>query len=209
MCNKITDKKVARIGEIGTLKILIVEAGPWYENPEDEEPDQLTEAGMKSIGRLKGLTELVIWGGSHSDEGLYRLHGFKNLEVLLLLPGAHDVTRAGLKSLAGFSRLRRLCLVGAGIGDEDLKYLCPLKHLSDLDLTNTRVAGAGIAILSELPALKSLDLSNTGIDDLDIDALSKLNALEFLGVERTKICAEGLQRLRESMPAATIKPKRI
>src|SRR5262245_47726823 len=64
-----------------------------------------------------------------------------------------------------FHRIVRVNLGDAKAADKDLKVLAKLSHLENLDLTNTRITGAGLVHLKDLKNLRVLCLWKTQVDD--------------------------------------------
>jgi len=85
----------------------------------------VTGAGVRSLGRCRGLTALCLAGN----------------------PG---VTGADVPALAGLAKLERLNLAGCKVADADVPALGKLGGLKHLDLTDTGVSGAGRRELKRL-----------------------------------------------------------
>jgi Leucine-rich repeat (LRR) protein len=88
-----------------------------------------------------------------------------------------------------------------GAGLENLKEL---KNLKTLDLSGTSVTDAGLDNLKELKGLKDLNLSNTKVTDAGLDSLKELKGLTFLYLKGTKVTDVGLASLRAALPNTDI-----
>jgi hypothetical protein len=77
---------------------------------------QITDVGMKDIGRLKKLRWLYL-GGNHevTDAGLKELGGLADLQMLYL--NMTQVSDKGLQELAGLNHLRFLAVGGSQVTD--------------------------------------------------------------------------------------------
>lgn len=116
------------------------------------------------------------------------------LEVRLL----PETDRANLPVLERLTRVRRLDLRGADVGDEDLPLVAGRLDLEALYLRETRVTDAGLAALEPLARLQLLDLNGqTGVTDKGYEHLRKMRSLRFLDLRNTSItyaCRVALQR---------------
>ena len=108
---------------------------------------QVTDGGLKHLGRLNGLTKLNLSATSMTGKGLKELAGLKGLTALSL----HDtkLTDEGLRELPAVKSLTFLQLGGTRITDAGLKELAALKNLTKLDLSYTEVTDAGVKELQK------------------------------------------------------------
>lgn len=152
---------------------------------------QATDLGLRNLRRVKSLEELAITSESRvSDAGIAHLANLTNLrrfriyninasrvtdaslELLGALPNleeltlrGHHISDAGLASLKGLSRLKRLD-VGFSKGpitDKGLVHLKGMKSLELLDVRFSRVTAEGLEQLRGLPKLRELSLYGTGM----------------------------------------------
>lgn len=131
-------------------------------SPESHNSKPITDAGLKSLVRLKSLKTLSLWSADISNDGMVELKNFPLLETLSL--GGNSVTDEGMVHLSGLSNLKKLQLGATNVGDR------------------------GVAILvKEHPGLEVLDLCNTKITDKCVLDLSKLSKLRWLGVYATPL----------------------
>jgi hypothetical protein len=162
---------------------------------------QATDAGMRHVGRMAGLEELIIFPAHEiTDAGLAHLGGLKNLRVVLITNS--KMTDEGLRHLGGLTGVEQLMLDGQSFSDRGLAYLKGLTRLRRLSLGRGRheITDAGLASLKGLRDLESLDLSGTRVTDLGLEQLRGLERLKEIAVEGTSITKEGRDRFRASMP---------
>ncbi len=79
------------------------------------------------------------------------------------------ITDAEVRTISGFSRLRRLRLEENAVTDAAAKDIANLKDLTYLNLTNTKITDAGFAAVATLPALEDLYVWGTGVSPAAID----------------------------------------
>ena len=80
--------------------------------------------------------------------------------------------------------------------DDDLQVLCELPRVENLDLTNTKITGAGLAHLRHLTGLKYLGLWQTQVDDAGLAHIAGLTKLQTLMLDNTKVTYEGMHQLQ-------------
>jgi hypothetical protein len=73
-----------------------------------------------------------------------------------------------------------------------------------ISLPNTSTKDEDLAVLSDLSDVEILDLSNTAVTDSCLGYLEQLKKLETLYLVNTRISAEGVEKLRTSLPNAAI-----
>jgi hypothetical protein len=77
----------------------------------------------------------------------------------------------GFKHLAAASNLRVINLTESNIDDAGLALLARLTKLGHLSLDRTRISNAGLKHLAKLPNLRELSVSNTAVTDAGLDEL--------------------------------------
>jgi Leucine-rich repeat (LRR) protein len=147
-----------------------------------------TTLTMPAEGLILSVTEVT-------DAGLKELAGLRGLSYLDL--AFTPVTGAGLKELAALKALSSLGLGGTRVTNEGLKKLARLKGLSSLDLRRTRVTDAGLKELAGLKHLTSLDLSGTRVTEVGLKELAGLKRLSSLHLNDTRVTDDVLRALRE------------
>ncbi len=92
----------------------------------------------------------------------------------------------------------------SSLDDAVLGQLTSLKHLTRLNLANTKVTAAGLAALSGMVHLRYLNLTETNVDDAGIAYLAKITNLRGLGLMGTRISVAGMAQLRQQLPSLNI-----
>jgi hypothetical protein len=83
------------------------------------------------------------------------------------------------------------------VGDKDVEMLAPLApNITDLDLSDTKVTDAAMAVVGTFPRLTKLNISNTGIGDAGIASLKKLPNLDYLAAHSTSISDASIDVLK-------------
>jgi hypothetical protein len=100
------------------------------------------DAGMGSIGTLRGLESLELGGFLVTDAGLRHLKDLTSLQSLDI--SCCDVTDEGLVYLKGLTGLKVLSLRRTWVTDAGLAHLKSLTSLELLDLEETQVTDGGI-----------------------------------------------------------------
>ncbi len=112
--------------------------GPdFFRNIASVELPRADEAALESIGELRRLRKLSLYGRQITD---FTLEYFK-----------------------GLTRLRRLRLRNTAITDQGLEHLRGMTDLEDLDVSNTLVSNEGIKHLKGLARLRTLERESTRI----------------------------------------------
>lgn len=143
--------------------------------------------GAEAVQALKDAGAVVISVGQNSN---FLSVNFINLpktgskELALLKPLAKQIvalrlsgTSVGdqaLKSMVELPHLTKLFLDGTKVGDAGLSSVKSLKYLSYINLVGTKVSKAGLAQLKDLPALREVYLYQTSIKGQDWQELKRL-----------------------------------
>jgi internalin A len=110
-----------------------------------------------------------------------------------------------LRLLAEMPDLEELNLRHVLVGDtlaESLPYWPNLRFIS---LGQSRITDAGLPHFSRLHNLKELVLNSTRIGDDGIESLCQLHQLESLEISDTWVTTGGAYRLRQALPACSVK----
>lgn len=162
---------------------------------------QATDQGLKHLGQLISLEELVIWDASQvTDIGIGHLESLRNLRYIHI--GNSKMSDRGLASLAKLPKLESVALQGNSFTDAGLALLKDSTNLKSLcvGLGTTRITDAGMVNLKNLKNLEMLDLRNTGVTDVGLDRLRLLTKLRVIFVENTHVTKEGVIRIEAAMP---------
>ncbi len=128
---------------------------------------------------LKQLSSLDLAGSPIDDDAMKLFAGYENLYMLHL--GFNQKWKGpGLEHLKQISTLRQLNLDASRVGDESLKYL---------DGANQ---------------IRELSLRKTAVGDASIETLCTLNGLKAVHLEQSQFTAEGVERLRKTLPLLEI-----
>jgi len=108
---------------------------------------RVTDAGLEHLKDFVALKRLVLDGDAIRGSGLMHLQELPELEELRL--GCPNLTELFLSELSGFKKLERLSLAKSNSSDEGAKYLAPLTHLKELDISQTHISAARVAELTK------------------------------------------------------------
>jgi len=102
---------------------------------------KITDAGLRTIGRMDTLESLYLVETGATSAGLAHLQGLHGLVYLRLegTTGGGEFDASGLHALAGLPNLQRLTLYGAGFDDATFAALEKLPKLRRVALLNTAV----------------------------------------------------------------------
>ena len=88
-------------------------------------------------------------------------------------------------------------LVGKDADDADLATIAPIgANIADLNVSDTAVTDASMAVISKLERLVRLDLHGTQIGDAQLGALSGLKNLRYLNLYGTQVSDASLEKLK-------------
>ncbi len=83
------------------------------------------------------------------------------------------------------------------VGDKEMEFLKPLgANISELDLSDTKITDAGMAVIGTFPRLSKLNISNTAITDTGIASLNRLVNLDWLAAHSTAVSDASLETLK-------------
>jgi hypothetical protein len=178
----------------GMIRLKLV-AGIRVEFPRNRVTDGRLKNLVPLLARLKGFTALTLPDNvAVTDAGLKEIAKLKGLTTLELT--CSKVTGAGLKELAPLQGLTYLDFSRTEVGDAGLKEFARLKGLTALYLEGTKVTDRGLRELALLAGLTTLDLAcNKEVTDAGLKAIAKLNGLITLNLQGTSITDAGLKEL--------------
>ncbi len=107
------------------------------------------------------------------------------------------MSNAGLKHLAGLTRLHSLDLSGTRVSDVGLEHLKGMIDLKILFLNKTAVTGSGLRYLAGATGLEELSLSDSGVTDAGLENLKSYKNLRRLSLWGTSITDAGLAHLAD------------
>ncbi len=190
-CRKITTEGIAQAGQKKTLRVLKI-GGP-----------QIDDQVLDLVAQMSQLTGLSLDSCDISDTGVAKLDRLP-LGDLTIFQCA-NITDEGLNVLAAYDRMRRLTLRGVAALGAALERLPQPDLLVTLNLEQSGITDAEVPVLARFTKLESLNLGQTRLTDEAIEALVKLNWLKHLTLTQTNITDDGAQRLREALPAVSIR----
>lgn len=151
------------------------------------------------MSRLSDLSRHFLEGRVTIDptdlEGLSQLD--PNDLFQLRVCGLARRSDTGSRVLAPISRLTGLGVLGlsrTGVTDAQMNYLKPLQSLRALELGESTVRNAGLAVLKDLPVLEYLDL-DTATTDVGLKHVGDLQNLRWLRLRMGRIWGRGLTEL--------------
>lgn len=194
----IGDKCCQAIAELKELKILtlnssdITDAGVAHLSLNDSIESlglgeaqfgcELTDEGMKSIGKMDQLTWLVLSGNPITGEGLKELKRLESLESLSMDgTSVTDKELGYLQPLASLKDLRFYPGNGRRLGDEAAIQLSTLSNLERLT-TRWQLTDVGYAHLANLQKLQSLAVKGD-LEESTIEAICRMEGLETLSFQ--------------------------
>ena len=92
--------------------------------------------------------------------------------------------------------MRTLRLIGKNVEDKHIA-LADIANLSELDLSNTKVTGAGLATIKNSKRLTKLSLAGTAVDDAALKNIDGLTNLMSINLYNTKVTDAGLASPQE------------
>lgn len=153
---------------------------------------------------LDGLRHLDVRYTKVGDKGLTHLRKLTDLRKLML--SGTQLGDAGLQIVAGLPELRVLYLSSTKISDTGLARLTPLKHLTEVNLSQCKgVTDAGMAHLARMASLEEINLTGTRVSDAGLQKLAAMRQLEQLHLHGTLVTDEGVERLHQALPECRIK----
>lgn len=145
----------------------------------------ISERGWASIGKLKRLEELKVYGQVQrnyvTNRGLNHLNALKNLEVLELRMSSRQapVENAAHLDLGAISNLKIVRLSGLTLQEGDLAFLKGSKYLEELKLQNyCQLSEDVFSYIAGHSGLNRLEI--IGITCTDGNALARLSGLKNL-----------------------------
>ena len=87
-------------------------------------------------------------------------------------------------------------LIGKNVEDKHIAPLSDIANLNELDLSNTKISGAGLAAIKNNKSLTKLSLANTAIDDASLKHIEGLTNLMSINLYNTKVTDAGLATLK-------------
>jgi hypothetical protein len=188
------DDVLARVSRLPGLRSLLLKES------------QATDEGMRHIGRMRGLEDLLIWDArSVTDGGVAHLAGLKNLKNIHI--SHSNLTDASLALLSGLPAIETLSLQQNHFSDEGLTRLTGKERLKRLyiGLGDLRVTDAGLAHLGDFKQLEAVDVQNCKATSRGLERLVKdLPNLKELWLNDKVVTEAEREALRQARPGLRI-----
>lgn len=139
----------------------------------------VTDADMRRVAGLPGLTSLNLSLTRVTDQGMQELKGLTGI-VELELRFAEYVTDEGLAALKGWKKLRRLDIHGTKASDTALDHIAGIGALETLDVGSVMLTDVGLERLTVLPNLKALTIGGNELGDAGLQALRQMRGITYL-----------------------------
>lgn len=190
-CRGVTAGAIARLTERESLRILKI-GGP-----------KINDEFLETVAKLNNLTGLSLDNCDITDAGVARLADLPLLDLTLYQ--CAGVTDKGLEILTGYTKLQHLTARDVPAKGSALAKLPHPEKLLSLNMAQSAVTDAELAVMRKMTSLESLNLSETGLTDAAVDALSKLGPVKQIVLTQTAISPEGMSRLRKALPNCSIR----
>ncbi len=83
------------------------------------------------------------------------------------------------------------------VGDKDVQMLQALAaNITELDVSDTKITDASLAVIATFPRLTKLNISNTAVTDTGIASLKTLTNLDYLAAHSTSLSDASLDTLK-------------
>lgn len=158
-------------------------------------PGTVDDADLRLLAPCRQLSVIHLWGSQTATlAGISELRGLTKLAHLNLsdLPRLSDDV---LPILAKLPSLRTVGFRFVPITDSGLRQLPYMPRLEFIDLSGTRITGAGLKHLSNLPGLRQLLIADIKVNDADLAPLQAFGDLEYLDLSGTNIKGAALEPL--------------
>jgi beta-lactamase regulating signal transducer with metallopeptidase domain/5-hydroxyisourate hydrolase-like protein (transthyretin family) len=156
-----------------------------------------TDEALRIVKAFPRLKRLFLHKGQATDEGLASVSELKDLEVILLWE-ADKITDAGVKHLAGRTKLQHIHITNSQIGDGALEVFARLPDLKHLALEGSAFSDEGLRHLEGMKQLRTLwiGMNRKPITDAGVRHLAGLTILERLGLQGASLSDEGIAALK-------------
>jgi internalin A len=139
----------------------------------------VTDADMRKVARMPGLTTLNLSLSRVTDQGMQELRNLTGI-VDLDLRFAEYVTDEGVAAIKNWKKLKRLDLHGTKASDTSLDHIAGIVSLETLDVGSVMLTDVGLERLAVLTNLKALTIGGNELGDAGLQALRQMPGLQFL-----------------------------
>lgn len=180
---QITDGSAAWIAKLSTLKKLAVSR------------TLMTVSGVsqfKSLGQLERLSAYELKASPRTEMDFAGWS--RDLKELDLTNT--DLGDGGLRGIGLLSNLEKVYLGGTKIGDNDIRQLKGLRHLTELQVFELHLTDRSLKeVIPTLTSLVELSADETDISDESVKTLCDHPSLQVITVRKTNITEKGADRL--------------
>jgi beta-lactamase regulating signal transducer with metallopeptidase domain/5-hydroxyisourate hydrolase-like protein (transthyretin family) len=173
----------------------------FHETPDERRYDNKrtdTDEAVRVVNAFPRLKRLFLKKGQATDEALANVAGLKDLEMLFIWD-AEKITDAGVKHLAGLTKIQDIHIGNSKIGDGALETFARLPALQHLGLQRCAFSDDGLKHLEGMKQLRglSIGMNRKPITDAGVKHLAGLTMLEQLDLQRTSLSDEGIAALKD------------
>jgi Leucine-rich repeat (LRR) protein len=164
----------------------------------------ITDAAIPQLATLPKLTQLRMRACGLKGLGGATMPVFPALE-LCHIHGNSELDDAACAGLAKQKTLKSIFISESKVADTGLQLLCDnLRHLTELNVSGSKVTDAGMMALRRAERLQKLWLDGTSITDASIESLRKLSALTELYIRRTNLTPQAIATLEKTLPRCKV-----
>jgi hypothetical protein len=152
---------------------------------------------LRQLLKLDGLTGLTVHAPQVTDGGLRHIGKLTGLEELYI-GNARSITDARVSHLAGLNKLRSIHINCSNLTDNSLAILSSLPSMETLSLQDNHFSDKGLERLGRKPHLKQLfiGLGDSHVTDAGLLHLRTCEKLYVLDLQSSKVTAQGLEVLK-------------
>jgi beta-lactamase regulating signal transducer with metallopeptidase domain/protocatechuate 3,4-dioxygenase beta subunit len=180
----------------------------YHETPDKRRYDNKrtdTDEALRAVKAFPRLKRLFLAKGQGTDEGLASVAGLKDLEILMIWD-ADKITDAGVKHLAGLTKLQSVHFDNGQLGDGALEIFARLPALKHLSLQGNAFSDEGLKHLEGMKQLRSLwiGMNRKPITDAEVKHLAGLTMLEQLDLQGASLSDAAVTALKNLKQLRTL-----
>ncbi len=176
-------RNVRSLGTYDDADQVLAVIKPWA-RLENVDLRDVSDRGLAGLECMHTLKSLRIYSAQVTDVGAKSIGKLKNLEVLTI-QGAR-ITDACMKDVAALSKLRHLDLKNSAITDRGLAKIKGME-LEALELRTTKITDRGIYEIKDMSTLKELDVFDTKVTKAALAVLKGIPGVKVLGLPRKEV----------------------
>jgi hypothetical protein len=179
-----------------------------FGNPNDPNRPITDDDAMETLRSLPGVRDLDLVFTDVTDRGVERVVEYCPDLHYLYLHVNKNITDEAMKSVKKLHRLHTLQLAGTLCTDAALSQLKELTQLRELTVADSRtpsqITDEGLKHLGEMKSLTLLEVYAASVTNEGLVYLEDLPEMRELIFSKTKVTAEGAQRLQRRLPNCEI-----